>query len=75
MNKDLERLYLEAKAALAEKDYNRAADLFRQILKEDVEYKDAAQLLAQAIKLSRRRWHNDPRLWGAFSIILLFGLS
>ena len=75
MNKDLERLYLEAKAALAEKDYNRAADLFRQILKEDVEYKDAAQLLAQAIKLSRRRWHNDPRLWGAFSILLLFGLG
>ena len=61
MTDNIERLYQEARAALDKKDYSRAADLLRQILKEDVEYQDAAQLLVRAVKLSRRRWYNDQR--------------
>ncbi|MBN1450821.1 MAG: hypothetical protein JW963_07390 [Anaerolineales bacterium] len=72
---DLERLYQDAKTALGAKDYDRASDLLRQILKADVDYKDAAQLLARVIKLSRRRWYNDPRTWGALGVLFLVGLG
>jgi photosystem II stability/assembly factor-like uncharacterized protein len=72
---DLETLYVEATQALKSKDYDRASELLRQILKADVDYKDAAQLLARVIKLSRRRWYSDPHLWGAFGVLLLVGLS
>jgi len=74
-NHDLESLYTEAQSALKAKDYNRATDLLRQILKADVDYKDAAQLLARVIKLSRHRWYNDPRLWGAIGVLFLVGLG
>jgi photosystem II stability/assembly factor-like uncharacterized protein len=72
---DLERLYQDAKVALAAKDYDRASDLLRQILKTDVDYKDASRLLAQTVKLRRRRWYNDPRLWGTLGALLLVGLG
>jgi len=72
---ELESLYQDAKAALAAKDYPRASDLLRQILKVNVDYKDAAQLLARVIKLSRRRWYNDPRTWGALGALLLVGVG
>ncbi|MFZ5908447.1 MAG: hypothetical protein ACOYYU_00340 [Chloroflexota bacterium] len=72
---DLEKLYREAQTALKAKDYTRASELLRQILKADVDYKDAAQLLARVIQLSRRRWYNDPRTWGALGAILLVGLG
>jgi photosystem II stability/assembly factor-like uncharacterized protein len=75
MNTDLESLYKEAQSALKAKDYERASELLRQILKADVDYKDAAQLLARVIKLSRRRWYNDPRLWSALGALLLVGLG
>jgi len=75
MDKDLESIYKEAQAALKAKDYARASELLRQILKADVDYKDAAQLLARVIKLSRRRWYNDPRLWGALGVLFLVGLG
>jgi photosystem II stability/assembly factor-like uncharacterized protein len=75
MDKDLESLYKEAQSALKAKDYDSASDLLRQILKADVDYKDSAQLLARVIKLSRRRWYNDPRLWGVLAILFLVVLG
>ena len=75
MSNDLERLYLDAKAALDKKDYGRAADLLRQILLVNHDYKDAAQLLARVIKISRRSWYNDPRLWGTIGVLFLVGLG
>jgi photosystem II stability/assembly factor-like uncharacterized protein len=75
MNNDIESLYKVAQSALKAKDYERASNLLRQILKADVDYKDAAQLLARAIRLSRRRWYNDPRLWGVLGVLLLVGLG
>jgi photosystem II stability/assembly factor-like uncharacterized protein len=75
MDKDLESLHKEAQSALKAKDYERASDLLRQILKADVDYKDAAQLLARVIKLSRRRWYNDPRVWGALAVLFLVVLG
>jgi len=69
MNRDLESLYEEARSALKAKDYDRASGLFRQILLIDENYKDASRLLAQSVKLRRRRWYNNPRVWGTFLAI------
>ncbi len=68
---ELESFYKEAQSALKAKDYDRAAELLKQILKADVEYKNASRLLAQTVKLRRRRWHNDARIWGGLGISAL----
>jgi photosystem II stability/assembly factor-like uncharacterized protein len=72
---DLDRLYREAKSALKAREYDRAVGLLTQILVIDENYKDVSRLLAQSVKLKRRRWYNDPRLWGALGILLLIGLG
>ncbi len=74
MTPDLEALYQEAKSALAAKEYDSAADLLRQILMQNHDYKDASRLLAQTIKLKRRRWYNDPRVWGVAGILVVAAL-
>ena len=70
----LEQLYQEIKTVLKERDYARASDLLRQILLEDENYKDVSRLLAQIVKIRRRRWYNDPRLWRPVLVILILGL-
>ena len=71
---ELESLYKEAQIALKARDYDRAVDLLRQILLVDENYKDASRLLAQAVKLRRRRWYNDMRLWGTLGGIAVIAL-
>src|SRR5574342_373554 len=71
----LESLYMQARQALKAKDYDRASDLLRQILLIDENYKDVSRLLAQSVKLKRRRWHNDPRLWGAVGFVFIVALA
>jgi len=68
---DLEALYREAQSALKSRDYVRASELLRQILVIDENYKDVSRLLAQTVKLRRRRWYNDPRSWGAFGFVII----
>jgi photosystem II stability/assembly factor-like uncharacterized protein len=68
---ELDKLYRDAQSALKAKDYNHASDLLTQILVVDENYKDVSRLLAQAVKLKRRRWYNDPRVWGGFGFLLL----
>jgi len=70
----LEKLYKEARSDLKTKDYDRASDLLKQILLIDENYRDASRLLAQAVKLKRRRWYNDLRIWRPIITILLIGL-
>jgi hypothetical protein len=72
---DLESIYCEAQSALKSRDYVRASELLKQILVIDENYRDVSRLLAQSVKLKRRRWYNDPRLWGAigFVVIVLLG--
>jgi len=69
MDRNIEALYEEARSALKAKYYDRAGDLFRQILLIDENYRDTSRLLAQAVRLRRRRWYNNPRLWGAVAIV------
>jgi photosystem II stability/assembly factor-like uncharacterized protein len=75
MDNDFESLYKEAQSALKAKEYMRASDQIRQILKADRNYKNSARLLACITQLSRRRWYNDPRLWGSLRALLLIGLG
>jgi len=71
----LESLYREAQSALKRREYERASGLLRQILLIDENYKDASRLLAQTVRLRRRRWYNDPRLWGLVTGTLVIGLG
>jgi photosystem II stability/assembly factor-like uncharacterized protein len=72
---NLESLYVETQKAFKAKDYDRAAKLLRQILVIDENYKDVSRLLAQAVRLKRRRWYNDPRVWSmaVVSVLILVG--
>jgi len=60
---DLEALYLQAQSALKAREYDRAADLLRRIIIVDENYKDASRLLAQTVRLKRRRWYSHPLFW------------
>jgi photosystem II stability/assembly factor-like uncharacterized protein len=72
---ELERLYREAQSALKVKEYDRAAGLLTQILVIDENYKDVSRLLAQTVRLKRRRWYNHPVFWGSLGTLLLIGLG
>jgi photosystem II stability/assembly factor-like uncharacterized protein len=74
MSETLEGLYTQARAALKARDYARASDLLRQILLVDENYKDASRLLAQTVSLRRRRWYNQPMLWGGLGLAALAAL-
>jgi photosystem II stability/assembly factor-like uncharacterized protein len=71
---ELERLYREAQSALKAKEYDRAVGLLTQILVIDEDYKDTSRLLAQTVKLKRRRWYNDIRIWGTLFGAVVIGL-
>ncbi|NOH02494.1 MAG: hypothetical protein HND47_11335 [Chloroflexi bacterium] len=72
---EIESLYREAQSALKAKDYDRASGLLKRILVIDENYKDASRLLAQIVKLRRRRWFNHPLLWGMIGLTVLFALG
>jgi photosystem II stability/assembly factor-like uncharacterized protein len=72
---DLDAIYREAQSALKSRDYIRASELLRQILVIDENYKDVSRLLAQTVKLKRRRWYNDPRLWGAVGVVAIIAVG
>ena len=71
---NLYALYTQAQQALKAKDYDRAADLLRQILMIDENYKDVSRLLAEIVRGKRRRWYNDFRLWGIAIGMIVIGL-
>jgi photosystem II stability/assembly factor-like uncharacterized protein len=72
--KRLEGLYQEARGALKAREYDRAAKMLTEILAVDESYLEASGLLARAIRLKRRRWYNDLRLWGAAAGLAAIGL-
>ena len=71
MSEKLEGLYQEARTAFKAKNYARASDILLQILQIDENYKDTSRLLAQTVKLRRRRWYHHPLLWGAMGLTVL----
>ncbi|MBC7232194.1 MAG: TIR domain-containing protein [Chloroflexi bacterium] len=71
------RTYAEGKAALVRKDYERAIRLLRElVVDQDEAYKDAASLLAKAIKLRGvgRRSPLPKWLWGGLAAVALVAL-
>ena len=75
MSESLEQLYKQAQSALKARDYVRASELLRQILQIDENYKDTSRLLAQMVKLRRRRWYNHPLLWSTIGIAVIVTLG
>ncbi len=71
---ELNELYIKAQSALKAREYDQASAFLKRILLIDENYKDASRLLAQTVKLKRRRWYNDPRLWGSMIAIIVIGL-
>ena len=71
---DLEKIYTNAQSALKAREFDRATNLLTQILVIDENYKDASRLLARLVKEKRRRWHNDPRIWGTLIGLIVVGL-
>ena len=71
----LESLYQEAQAALKARDYEYAIELLKRILAVDENYMDTSRLLARAVRLRKRRWYNDPRLWGGLCAMAVFFLA
>ncbi len=74
-HRDLEQIYTDAKSALKVRDYDRARGLLTSILAVDENYRDASRLLAQTVRLRRRRWHNHPALWMVIGLAVLVGLG
>ena len=72
---NLEEFYVEATQALRTRDYERAGILLKQILVVDENYKNASRLLAQVVKLKRRRWYNHPFLWGVVGAVVMITLG
>ncbi len=72
---DLEQIYADAKSAIKEGDYDHARDLLTSILAVDENYRDTSRLLAQTIRLRRRRWYNHPALWTVIGLIVLIGIG
>lgn len=68
---DLENLYSDAAEAIAKKEYDRAANLLKQILAQNENYRDASRLLAQIIQRKRRKWYNHPLLYASLACIVL----
>ena len=77
----LVRTYEEAYKAYSRKNYEKAISLFKGIVVEDTDYKDATSLLAESIELRRKTWRFWRSKWfipsGVIVIVglLIFGLS
>ncbi len=59
----LAAIYTDAQKAYADKDYDKAVSLFKKIVLEDENYKDASRLLSQSIELRRKApkwWRKNP---------------
>ncbi|MCE7861253.1 MAG: hypothetical protein DYG86_15900, partial [Chloroflexi bacterium CFX2] len=65
--------YAEAQSAFAKKDYDKAIALFKNIVMEDSDYKEATRLLAESVELRRtvRKWWQSRWALGGVAIITL----
>ncbi len=70
----LVKTYLEAQTAFTKKNYERATALFKEIVVQDENYRDASRRMADAIKLRRtahKFWQTRWLLAGAGSIVVV----
>ncbi len=69
----LARTYAEANKAFSEKNYENAIGLFKSIVVENTDYKEASHLLAESIELRRetRKWWKSKWLLGGGGVLLV----
>ena len=62
----LAHTYAEAYKAYSKKNYEKAIGLFKSIVVENTDYKDATRLLSESIELRRttHKWWQSKLLWG-----------
>lgn len=65
--------YSEAQSAFVKRNYDKAIALFKNIVMEDADYKEATRLLAESVELRRatRKWWQSKWLWGAVGSVVL----
>ncbi len=63
----LAKSYAEAQTAMSKKNYDKAIVLFKAIVIENPDYKDATRRMAEAVELRRttRKWWQSKWVWGA----------
>ena len=73
----LARIYTEASRAYSNKHYDKAVGLFKSIVVEDTEYKEATHLLAESIELRReaRKWWQSAWLWGGIGAVVILAMT
>ncbi|MEW6716985.1 MAG: tetratricopeptide repeat protein [Chloroflexota bacterium] len=73
----LAKVYTEAQKAFARRSFDRAVALLKNIIDQDVNYKDASRLFAQAVEFrrTRRKWWQTRWLWGALSGIVVLAIG
>ncbi len=69
----LARNYAEAYRAYSKKNYEKAIGLFKSIVVQNADYRDASRLLAESVDLRRtaRRWWQSRILWGGIGMMVL----
>ena len=69
--------YAEAYMAYSKKNYDKAIGLFKSIVMEDADYKDASRLLAESVEYRRtaRKWWQSKWVWGGVGIAALLGVA
>ncbi len=73
----LARNYAEAYTAYSKKNYDKAIGLFKSIVMENADYKDATRLLAESVEYRRtaRKWWQSKYLWGGIGIVALAAVA
>jgi photosystem II stability/assembly factor-like uncharacterized protein/tetratricopeptide (TPR) repeat protein len=68
--------YNEAYKAYSKKNYEKAISLFKNIVVENTDYKDATSLLSDSIELRRttRKWWQSKLLWGGIGVVAVLAV-
>ena len=73
----LAKSYVDAQKAYTKRNYDKAIVLFKEIVEKNYDYKNASQMLAEAVELRRtaRKWWQSKWLWGVVfsSVVLIVG--
>ncbi len=73
----LSQAYAEAYKAYSRKNYEKAISLFKGIVVENTDYKDATSLMAESIELRRttRKWWQSRWLWGGIGAVAVLAVA
>ena len=72
LTQSLANSYADAQKAYAKKNYEKTIELLKEVIDQDVNYKDAPLILAQAIEARRSapKWWQNKVLWVVASLLV-----